>query len=237
MRGHRDDQNKDHAHVMDESGGSTGYAILGIQQRKKQRKMKRKMKTHCFSHVGQPRRYRSHSWSREQGWKVSSREMPAEFLWSGRTRWKRRRSRVKVGVGQTEAKLAGLREEAGAERNLKSQGRRDFTMKNIAFSQNGASLVKVEENGSTGLAPKMPPTSRYKDPIQAHQVLGLASAFRAMGCSVCPDTKVDHPTRVMLCALWLLFLRASRGKYESWCESTDISGVTHQADISHWTEL
>lgn len=139
---------------------------------------------------------------------------------------------MKVGVGQTEAKLAGLREEAGAERNLKSQGRRDFTMKNIAFPQKGASPVKVEENGSTGLAPKMPPTSRYKRPIQAHQVLGLASAFRAMGCSACPDTKVDHPTRVMLCALWLLFLRASRGKYESRCESTDISGVTHQADIS-----
>lgn len=30
---------------------------------------------------------------------------------------------MKVGVKQTEGKLAGLREELGAERNMKSQGR------------------------------------------------------------------------------------------------------------------
>ena len=90
---------------------------------------------------------------------------------------------MKLGARQTEAKLAGLREEAGVESNTKSQGIPNFTMKNIAFSQKGASLVKVEENGSTGLAPKMPPTSRYKDPIQVHRVLGLASAFKATGCS------------------------------------------------------
>lgn len=44
----------------------------------------------------------SHSWSREQGWKVRSRKMPAVFLWSGTTNWKRRRSRVKFGVGQAD---------------------------------------------------------------------------------------------------------------------------------------
>lgn len=44
----------------------------------------------------------SHSWSREQGWKVRSRKMPAVFLWSGTTNWKRRRSHVKFGVGQAD---------------------------------------------------------------------------------------------------------------------------------------
>lgn len=72
--------------------------------------------------VSQGARSLSHRWSREQGCKVSSRDMPAEILWSGSTKWKRRRSHVKVGVGQTEGKLVGLR-EVGAERNMKSQGR------------------------------------------------------------------------------------------------------------------
>lgn len=44
----------------------------------------------------------SHSWSREQGWKVRSRKMPAVFLWSGTTNQKRRRSHVKFGVGQAD---------------------------------------------------------------------------------------------------------------------------------------
>lgn len=46
----------------------------------------------------------------------------------------------------------------------------------------------------------MPPAPRYEDHLQVHQILGLASAFEAMGCSAYPDTswaKVDHPTRVM----------------------------------------
>lgn len=124
---------------------------------------------------------------------------------------------MKVGVGQTEGKLVGLR-EVGAERNMKSQGRQDITVKITAFSQKSDSLDEVEENGSTGVAPKMPPAPRYEDHLQVHQILGLASAFEAMGCSACPDTswaKVDHSTRVMLCALWLPFLRASSGKDEA----------------------
>lgn len=60
-------------------------------------------------------------------------------------------------MGQTEAKLARVREEAEAERNMKSQGRQDFMMKSIMFSQKGAGLIKVEEDGSIGLAPKMSP--------------------------------------------------------------------------------
>ena len=51
---------------------------------------------------------------------------------------------------------------------MKSEERQDFMMENITLLQKGASLVKVEENGSTGLVPKMPPASRYKDLLQVH---------------------------------------------------------------------
>jgi len=40
---------------------------------------------------------------------------------------------------------------------MKFQGGQDFMMKNIAFSQNVASVVKVEEDGSTSLAQKLAP--------------------------------------------------------------------------------
>jgi len=53
-------------HIMDKSRGSVGYAILGIQQRKKQRNMKRKLKTCCFIHVGQLRRHISEPFSEQR---------------------------------------------------------------------------------------------------------------------------------------------------------------------------
>lgn len=135
---------------MDKSGGSIGCSILGIQQRKKHRNIKRKLKIHCFSHVGQVKRHFSRPFFKTD-------KLAAEFLWSHRTRWKRRRYHEKGGVGQTEAKLARVREEAGAERNMKSWGRQDFMMENIMFSQKGAGMIKVEEDGSIGLALKMSP--------------------------------------------------------------------------------
>lgn len=44
-------------------------------------------------------------------------------------------------------------------------------MKNITFSPTGASLVKVEENGSMRLVPKMLPSFRHEAHLQVHQVL------------------------------------------------------------------
>lgn len=44
-------------------------------------------------------------------------------------------------------------------------------MKMITFSPTRASLVKVKENGSMGLAPKIPPSSRHEGHLQDHQVL------------------------------------------------------------------
>lgn len=50
-------------------------------------------------------------------------------------------------------------------------------MEIITFSPTGASLVKIEENGSMGLAPKMPPLSRHEGHLQDHSRSspGLAS--------------------------------------------------------------
>lgn len=68
-------------------------------------------------------------------------------------------------------------------------------MNNITFSQKGTSLVKVEENGSTGLALKMRLPLRYENHLQVHRVLGLASAFEQWtALHVQTQAEVDNST-------------------------------------------
>lgn len=69
-------------------------------------------------------------------------------------------------------------------------------MRIITFSPTGASLVKVEENGSLGLAPKMPLSSRHEGHLQHHQVL----VWLVGGSDLQTQTghKINHPTRDVL---------------------------------------
>lgn len=90
-------------HIMDKNEGCVDYVILGIQQRRSRETWKENWRGVPLAMlVSQGEESLSHSWSREQGWKVRSRKMPAVFLWSGTTNWKRRRSHVKFGVGQAD---------------------------------------------------------------------------------------------------------------------------------------